>query len=341
MFDYVIVTHLPVFYKVNLYNEIAKKSNLYVVFIANNTTEKRSNDFVTLENLNFEYVILNEGEFQSRNRIQSILKLKKTLKSIKYKKILVSGWDLPEFWSIVLTSVKRKNILALESTVMESNTQGIKGYIKKFFLSRITTVFASGCLHKELLKRLNYTGDIKITKGVGIINKQAFEKKTTDYSRSFLFIGRLAPEKNLTTLIDVFNNLPEYKLTIIGQGSQKDELQTMAKENIIFIEQVENKFLKDIFLKNDILVLPSLSEPWGLVVEEALYFGLPVIISKNCGACELIENEINGLIIDPYNKLSITEAVLKIDAKFYTEMIKGLDDSCINKKDLVQISIYR
>ncbi|MDP3587809.1 MAG: glycosyltransferase [Sulfuricurvum sp.] len=340
MYDYVIITHLPAFYKVNLYNELAKIYNIYVVFISNNTNEKRSNDFVNLESLNFQYAILNEGDFQTRNKIQSIRKLNHILKTIKYKKILVSGWDLPEFWFIVMTNSKNKNCLALESTVMESNTHGVKGTIKKFFLSRISTVFASGSLHVELLKALDFQGNINITKGVGIINKPEFQKSEKIYQKRFLYVGRLSKVKNLEMLIKVFNDLPSFSLTLIGDGEEKEYLKKISDSNIIFKDPIENKKLKDEFLRNDIFILPSISETWGLVVEEALYFGLPVIVSENCGSSELVENGKNGFIINPFDKESIREIILKIDDNGYSKLVYGVEKFSVDAKDTLQVGVY-
>ena len=46
MYEYIIVTHIPAFYKVNLYNELAKKMNILVIFVASDTNENRSDDFI-------------------------------------------------------------------------------------------------------------------------------------------------------------------------------------------------------------------------------------------------------------------------------------------------------
>jgi glycosyltransferase involved in cell wall biosynthesis len=340
MYDYVIVTHLPAFYKVNLYNELSKKLDIYVIFIANNTNEKRADDFVNLENVKFQYKILHNDNFQNRNKLQSLRKLNNILNRIKYTKILISGWDLVEFWFIALTNNKSKNCLALESTVLESNTKWIKRVIKKIFLSKISTVFASGKLHTKLLDKLNYKDEIRITKGVGIINKPNFAKTKRVYNYNFLFIGRLTYIKNLKFLIDIFNNLPNHKLTIIGDGEDKQQLQSIANSNIFFIEPIENNKLKYFFQKNDIFILPSISEPWGLVVEEALYFGLPVIVSSNCGCSELIENGKSGYIVNPYDSENLKKVILDIDEKKYNELLISVNEFSIENKDKYQVQIY-
>ncbi len=340
MYDYVIVTHLPCFYKVNLYNELAKNIKIFVIFISNNTDEKRSGDFIDLSDINFEYNIINKGDFQSRNQLKSILSLRNSLKNLKYKKLLVSGWDLIEFWYLVLKGKKRKLCLALESTILESNTNGIKGIIKKIFLSRISTVFASGDLHVKLLEKLSYTGNIKVTQGVGIINKPEFVSSKKEYQKRFLFIGRLSKVKNLEMLINIFNELKEYQLTILGVGEEGQYLRSISNKNILFKGSVENKEIKNIFFENDIFILPSISETWGLVVEEALYFGLPVIISENCGARELIQNEKNGFIINPKDEINIRKTILKINSKSYVKMIENVNEFNLDKKDKKQIEVY-
>jgi glycosyltransferase involved in cell wall biosynthesis len=340
MYDYVIVTHIPVFYKVNLYNEMAKKLNIFVIFVSDNTNENRSSDFIKTKDIEFKYLILSEGNFQSRGQLKNIQKLRKIINDLEYKRLLVSGWDLIEFWFLVLTKYKKRNCMTLESTVMESSTKGLKGLLKKIFLSRVSVVFASGDLHKDLLLELNYTGQINITKGVGIINKPICTQNITEYQKRFIFVGRLSKVKNLEILITIFNKLKDYKLTIIGTGEDEQYLKNISNENIIFKGSIKNEEIKNMYKENDVLILPSVSETWGLVVEEALYFGLPVIVSQNCGAVELVENERNGYIIKPDDIKNIKNVILKINADGYIQLVKEVNKFSISEKDNIQINSY-
>ena len=340
MYDYIIVTHIPAFYKVNLYNELAKKLKILVVFIATNTNEKRADDFTSLQNASFSYEVLSDGDFQTRDVKSNIKKLKIILKNNEYKRLLVSGWDLKEFWYLVMLYPKSKNCLALESTILESISKGFKGWIKKVFLSRISTVFASGNLHVELLKALSFEGDTKITKGVGIINKPTFEKVKKKYQKRFLYVGRLSRVKNLETLIKVLNDLPNHHLTIIGDGEEKEYLQSIANQNISFKPPIENGKLQTEFLNHDIFILPSISEPWGLVVEEALYFGQPVMVSKNCGSVELVKSGVNGYIFEPMDMEEIKRLILGIDDVVYQRLIEGVSGFSVDEKDLEQVESY-
>lgn len=340
MYDYVILTHLPAFYKINLYNELAKKLNIYVIFLGNSTNEKRAKDFTNLNNLNFKYEIIYNGNFQDRNKIKSCLRLYQIISKIKFNKILLGGWELLESWLVIFITNKNKNCYVLESTIIESITTGWKGLIKKIFLSKISTVFASGNLHIKLMHKLNFDKTIKITRGVGIINKPIYEDIRKIYKKRFLFIGRLSDEKNLETLIYIFNDLPSFTLTIVGIGPNEIKLKKIAKNNIIFTGSINNSEIQNIFLKNDIFILPSIHEPWGLVVEEALYFGLPVIVSNNCGACELIENGINGFLINPYDLDEMKKIILNINEDIFLKLVKNIKENNIDIKDLKQVAIY-
>ena len=76
-------------------------------------------------------------------------------------------------------------------------------------------------------------------------------------------MGRLSKEKNIEMLIDIFNKLEDYKLTIVGSGPLEKQLKGRANENIIFVGNVVNLGIRKYFETNDILVLTSVSKHGG------------------------------------------------------------------------------
>lgn len=339
-YDYVFVTHLPTFYKVNLYNELSKHLNIFVIFISENTLSVRSNDFLSQDNIKFSYTLLNNGFLESRPIFKSIIMLRRQINRLSYKRISVNGWELPEFWYIAFSSPSPKNCLVLESTIIESDSKSIKSLIKKAFLLRISTVFASGKLHTLLLEELNYKRRIVTTKGVGIINKPNTTFRRHEYRKRFLYIGRLSNEKNLNTLVNVFNNLADFTLTIVGDGPLRKTLEAKSKQNIVFKGIIDNRLIPNIFDQNDVLILPSTSEPWGLVVEEALYYNVPVILSTYCGVSELVSDGINGYLICPNNTNHIRETIVSIDPAIYNELVNNCISNSLDDKDNSQINAY-
>lgn len=339
IYDYVFITHLPAFYKVNLYNEIAKSCKVFVIFVSQGSLI-RTPDF-TQGHFSFDYSILNNKPFEQRNLFCSISALLSTIKKLRYRKLVVGGWDLIEFWMLILLSPKSKNALALESSVYESKIHGLRGKLKQIFLSRIATAFSSGEPQISLLKKLGFTGISKKTYGVGIFHYPLQEKNhKPNYSGKFLFVGRLAKEKNLKLLIEVFAQLPHLTLTIIGEGKEKSSLQSLASRNVKILGHVPNSLLPQYYQQHDIFVLPSLQEPWGLVVEEALFYGLPVIASNRVGcAIDLIQTYEVGALFDP-TLIETLHSAIEWTIDHYEMLIQRITQINFQARDSFQIQQY-
>jgi glycosyltransferase involved in cell wall biosynthesis len=311
VFDYIIITHLPSFYKINLFNELSKRKSIFVVFIGQNSTSRNS-DFIENE-FSFDFFYLNDSNFESRNIFFSIIRLINLMFNLKFKKVIVNGWDLPEFWAPILFFNKIKGVI-IESTIYESSLVGFKYYFKYIFLRFFNFALPSGMPHKELLLRLRFKGDIFLTGGVGLINFNSNKKNyVKKYSNRALYIGRLSKEKNVEFLINVIKNMPEISLTILGDGPELNFLKLIKAGNIKFEGYVSNLDLHKYFENNDYLILPSKSETWGLVVEEALYHGLPVVVSDSVGSSiDLVDFYSSGYIYKSNSAQSLKLALIEV-----------------------------
>jgi glycogen synthase len=117
--------------------------------------------------------------------------------------------------------------------------------------------------------------------------------------RTVVNVGRLTIQKGLPNLLHAFKEVlvraPKTFLLIVGDGEQKHELIHMAAElgigaNVFFTGFQRGKRLRDAFSVADLFVMPSVSEPFGLVALESIGYGTPVLISKQSGASEVIRN---------------------------------------------------
>jgi glycosyltransferase involved in cell wall biosynthesis len=339
MFDVVIITHIPCFYKVNLFNKIAENKRLMVIFISDNTQYFRASDFLS-QNLIFEHHFLNKGFYEKRNIFHSILKLFDLLRRLEYRCMIVSGWELPEFWVASFLLGKNQGMI-LESSIKSSKSEGFFGLIKKFFVSNLKFIITSGKQHVELLDKLNYKKEIRISFGVGLINKQGIIQKIKVYRKEFVYIGRVSTEKNLSFLVEVFNLLgDEYKLSIYGDGDQSDNLKNIANKNIYFFNSVKNSDIPTILSRYDFLILPSLSETWGLVVEEAMFYNTPVLVSNVCGCIDIVNDGINGFIFDPFDKISLIRIITSINKESAALMTINSNKKYIDDKDFNQVNCY-
>lgn len=329
------LTNSPAFYKISLFNEINKREKIFVFFLSSNG-KTRNSDFFD-EKIEFDYKVLSESF------VKKIFALWKNLISDDYSELIIDGWDRKEYWFAAFFSKRQKNSVIVESGIFESKATGIKAFFKRVFLSRIKTAYPSGINHKELLEALKFKGEIKIQGGVGLIRLQPQpEFKERHVVRNFLYVGRLIDVKNLELLIKVFNELPLLRLNIIGFGELENELKSIANKNVQFLGAVKNKDLPKYYQSNDVFILPSKSEPWGLVVEEAMNNGMPVILGDMVGCKDDLVSDETGLIFEHSNKDSLETAIKKIcDVDFYNSLRLGVSkmDFAARMKNQVDVFI--
>ena len=118
-----------------------------------------------------------------------------------------------------------------------------------------------------------------------------------------LFLGYLRANKNVGSLIRAFVRTASgnEELVIAGAGPELEELQTLAagRTDVRFVGYVDGQEKVTLLREADLLVVPSFVEPWGLVVNEALFYGLPVLVSCYAASSTLIEEGRTGLLFNP------------------------------------------
>lgn len=333
---YLIINNCPAFYKINLYNRIAKSADIYVVFLG------LSKEVVSAKNLKnqcrFPYSLLYDGQVEARNKLHTFLNLLKMVRKLQPEKVIYGGYINPELIALSYLIPVRKNILQTESA-METKLSGLNFFIKKLILKRYSETIASGTVHADMLSRTGFNKKIRISGGVGLINRSPKGIRNRNSVPKFLYIGRLIEQKNLVLLITVFNNngLP---LTLVGAGALESKLKEMAEANISFTGFVENDRLGMYYETHEVLVLPSRSEPWGLVVEEALYFGCALLLSKNVGSAEdLLAASGAGVTFDPESEEDLQLGIEKILDQLET-YLKNAEAFDLDEKDRRQVAAY-
>lgn len=338
-YDFVFLTNTPSFYKINLCNQIACTHSVLLILYgygseAVNTTLKDS------ESYHFDYVFLHEGPSERRNKFITFCRLMKLMCKLQYRKVLYSGWFVPEYNLCSFLIPKHKNCVVCESSNIESSFTGIRGFIKKCIIGRMKVALPSGELQKAIFTALGFEGAIFPTGGVGIFNKlPRLMVERRHENKKYLYVGRLTDCKNLHFLIEEFNRTGK-QLTIVGTGELEDELKALAHDNITFLGFIRNEQLKDIYLAHDIFVLPSKSEVWGLVLEEAIYWGLPVIVSDHVGSYkDLVVNSNTGCVFQLGSSESFDEAMNTVESN-YDDYCKAVQKVDFDKRDIDQVAAY-
>ncbi len=148
------------------------------------------------------------------------------------------------------------------------------------------------------------------------------EEESSLKGKNIISIGRLSPEKGFDDLIDVFKivheNRQDWKLNIIGDGTEKDKLirkikENYLEENVILHGYRDKQYINDQLMNSSIYAMASHEESFGLVLIEAQSFGIPCIAFDSAkGACEIIEDEVNGYLIKDRFKQNMADKVIEL-----------------------------
>lgn len=133
-----------------------------------------------------------------------------------------------------------------------------------------------------------------------------------------MFLGRLTIQKNPMQFLEVARRIcnvrPEVRFVMAGEGHMLAELisktcQIDLAKNVLFAGKLETHEVQTLFAQADCFVMPSLSEPFGLVALEAVAHGVPVVLSKQSGACEVIDHAFK---IDFWDTERMADCILTI-----------------------------
>lgn len=342
-YDFVYLTNTPSFYKLKLCQQIvAGGKKVLLVFYGYDSAAVNIN--LNPAGGNFygvDYIFVNTGDANKRNKLKVLFKLRRLLRHIKYSKLIYSGWISPEYNLLSLFTRRKNNILVCESSIFDTNFSGLKGRIKRVVISRMGAALPSGKPHLELFKQVSFKGKCNITGSVGTFNKGNRKLKGEETKRplKYIYVGRLVDVKNIGMLIDAFNRNGK-PLTIVGDGVMAEELKRMANPNIVFRGFVENESLGKVYQEHDVFILPSYYEPWGLVVEEALYWGLPVIVSNRVGSSIDMVKDLNTGVIFNSGEVEDLQRCVYVMEDEYESFLTNVNAIDWVEKDKRQVEAY-
>jgi glycosyltransferase involved in cell wall biosynthesis len=224
-------------------------------------------------------------------------------KELKPDVVYVSGWMDKEYLKVC--SVLKKNgvpIVAGCDTQWKGNIRQQLGrfYFKWFLKKSFSYLWIAGAYQYEYAVKLGFRKSEILfncySADVNLFTRDA-QLKEANYPHNFLYVGRFDKVKGLEVLLKSWNsvNKKDWTLTLIGNGVLKEEL--LKRENIIVKEFMQPEELSKEIDNAGCFILPSLYEPWALVIHEFVAGGLPIIASDVCGAAPLfITPNYNGFV---------------------------------------------
>ncbi len=321
----IIITEIISPYRIPLFNALAQHPdlNLHVIFLGENDPNLRKWR-VYKEEIRFSFQVLRSWR-KRLGRYNALLNVgvASALAQVKPDVILCGGYSYLASWVALGWARKHAVPFLLWS---ESNQQDqrrgflVTEFLKRQFLRRCDRFVVPGQSAGEYLSKLNIPED-RISIAPNAVDNCLFgvaadvaRKKAGELrnalglpSRYYLFVGRLVREKGIFDLLTAYQRIShdlrsQIGLVFVGDGPCKCELQQKASEitggSIRVVDFVQRDELGAFYGLAETFVLPTYTDTWGMVVNEAMACGLPVIVSNAAGcAADLVRENWNGLSV--------------------------------------------
>ena len=314
----------PASYTLDLITNIHSKLDISFVFIKSKS-EAKSKELIK------KNTCLSE-----RSLAQKIAFVYNIWKSNKL--IIINGYNnYPFVLSFIFNFFSfKKRYLATESdTQLKVPNNIFKRMFKSIYLNivfrnKFVLGFAGGGLtHKQLFRFYGMKEERIFLMPMMVDNSKYLNAKKEKFSKfTFLFVGRLIDSKNVNVLcerfLSSFNNR-NADLIVVGSGINLEKYkQKYSHPQIKFTGSVFGDELLNYYINSSAFVFPSNEEAWGLVINEALSSGLPVIAHKNVGSVhDLILNKNTGYVIDSWDELELRMNELYNNSELCVEFSKN------------------
>ena len=280
----------------------------------------------------YPFRLLFRGSYTNAPLIRRIGALARDLYKNPVDLVIMPGYHRAEYWAMLVVCIvlRRKRAVFCDSTLADRPKVAWRELAKRGFFRLCNGFFCYGIRSKEFLMSYGVS-ESKIAyrcQAAALPHGYGKDKVLAHYRSNwhgradeprFLYVGRLSIEKGLDDLFTAFctlhARLPGARLDLVGAGPLADDLKRRVTNlNMTHaISFLGSKSLEDIsglFQNCTALVLPSHSEPWGLVVNEALSYGCPVVVSSACGCVpDLVREGATGYAFESGNSDDLVKAL--------------------------------
>jgi len=324
-----IIHNHPIHYQHLLFCELAKRGlDFELLLVAAFSTNRL--EAPVPEDSEYACSIGDAGSYEGARPAKTARFIWRSLNRIRPSIVIISGYCDAAAWTAWFWASLHgvKKILWSESNVFDHPRHVWRELPKRVFVKGCDCAHVYGTSSREYLERLGMPRTSIRTKRAVVDTALFLNAPETKTRRAcdairLLYCGRLSQEKNLSSLIRALAGVrqnkdsPRLRLMLIGSGPLEEALRLQV-ENLGIASIVDfmgwrrQADLPQFFRDSDVLILPSASEQWGLVVNEAMLSGLPVAVSEQCGcAVDLVKPE-NGWVFSPYDEAGLTALLEKI-----------------------------
>jgi len=314
-------------YFVNCLNHLAKNHQCQILVIS-----KQINPIAPFEfnNLHFQITLIEREAF-------SIQDLEHKIKFFNPHFTYVSGWIHKPYLQIIKKLNLSKVIMGLDNPYTGSWRQKLGAiYFKTQWKQIIHAAFVPGTLQQQFALKLGFK-ETQIALNLYCCDNNlysSFYEQSISHKNSipkrFVFVGRYVEEKGIQLLWKAFQDIQteqpnDWELWCLGKGP----LQAPVHPKIKHLGFIQPADLLPVIQQCGVFVLPSLYEPWGVVLHEFACAGFPIICSNKVGASEIfLQDKINGYQVPAGDYYALKKALKKIVSLTDAELQTMAQKSC-------------
>lgn len=325
--------------------EIALSENVNVQFtqIAETESDRVGLSGVDLTYHGYPYKLMFKGVYGAVPRWKMVTTMFAEVWNTQEEVVLLPGFHTPEYFAMLLAAKLRGKVVGVfcDSTEFDRPRSFIRGLFKRLFFSQCDMFFGYGERSHDYLKmygakdphiyfRCQAAALPHDYDATSVPARRLAAMPPSDAPR-YLYVGRMSPEKGLDTLLHAFvqvvHALPKAQLVLVGGGPLTDSLRKLVLElglgqSVVFAGSMDVDALRVEYLRATCFVLPSTSEPWGLVVNEALSYGCPAVVSHRCGCVpELVINGKSGYVFTAGDQAELADKMQKATHTFADPLV--------------------
>lgn len=342
------LTNLPAPYRVDFFSELGKYIDLTVIY-ERDSASCRNEKWKSKSKKNYKEIFLKSKKIGDDNSIS--FEIIKYLKKEKYEHIIIGQYSTYTAMIAILylKLTKIPFIISSDGGFVKENENRIKFKLKHFMISSANYWLSTGNFTNEYFIHYGANSDriykypfTSVKEDNIISNKNLIEEKNKykniielkSNAKMVLYVGQFINRKGIDILIKATSNFDNNIVVYAIGGKLTEEYKSLINKlnikNIKFIDFMEKEKLLNYYKAADLFIFPTRNDIWGLVVNEALAAGVPVITSKNCGAgIELIKNDYNGFLIN--DNENNEEYANKINEYCNNEeLLQTMSNNCLN-----------
>lgn len=323
----ILVVHPPM-YPVNheFYNMLAEKVNLTVFQIGEHPEfhTKWTNENIRKGDINYKLKIFSKGKVTLKNSLNPNF-LFHLLKEKPDVVLSIAFW-IPSFYLAYFKYILNYKFVILTNMIeaTEKNISSKKQLFRNLINRNVDHFISASNLTSNYLRKLYPLKSIILstqTMNVSEWKKEISKIENKNHlieklniakdKKIMLGIGNYIEKKNWKMVLESIKNIDNILFLLVGSGIQEEEYKDFINQynlenKVKIVGRKDGNELLEYYKISDFLIFPSFYDQFGFVVPEALASGLPVICTKNAGAECLIQEGINGYIINPLENFEFT-----------------------------------